>query len=411
MRVFFKYLFGGFGVIVLLSYALLTISVTQGYLYKELSIYLSKITKNRIIIEDINLSNYPLLSIDAKINNRSKIHLVGSVNLRGLDMNYTLYGDSFAYNQFVLDERIDFRGNIHGDYQYLLFNGEGKIDNHHNQSLGEITIHNGSFDIKHQHLLAHYHLHIDELSYLEPYLHHRYRGEFESDGTIESNHKDFVIQGKTGSFEGDLHYLYVPKSIKLNLKGVSLVKLLEQYGSKALLSAKIFGKVEYIISEKATYIDTKLKEAHFRKSNITDTIQQTTGINLLSHQYNKSSFVGKYKNGKLLADIKIDDGKNHLYFNQTTIESRSKKLNAQFELKMRSQEFHGKLYGTLHNPKLSLNLSKLLKYQIDRELGTLLNANQKEELKRGIDHYKDQLKEVNIDEVKEQAKDFLKKFF
>ncbi len=407
MRLLLKYLLGFFGFISLLLYFFLNSNFSNHYL----SDYLSEKSKNKITVVSWRIKEYPKLNIKVKINGTADLLLEGRADLDTLDMNYTLTGDSFSYGKTFLDASIDFRGNLHGTYNVLMLEGEGNVSNHQEKLLGKLTLKDASFDLSKEAFLGHYLLDIQELAHLEPYLHQRYKGALLTTGIVEYRDKNVTLRGETDSFKGHLYYHYQPSSIDLTLKGVSLVKLLEQYRYKALVEAKVFGTVRYDPIQKIAHIDTQLKGAHFQKNKITDAIQKQTGINLLSHRYEQSSLKGVYQESKLSATIKIDDGQEHLYLKETTIEGQSKKLNAKFELKMQGQELYGRLYGTINKPKVSLDISKSLKYQVDRHLGKFLNPTQKEELKESLGGMKKQLKDINMDQVKKKAKNLLKNLF
>jgi len=79
------------------------------------------------------------------------------------------------------------------------------------------------------------------------------------------------------------------------------------------------------------------------------------------------------------------------------------------------QELYGGIYGTLKNPKVSIDMQKTLKYQLQKQIGSLLGIGKQELIKRKLNSVKEDvsktLEEVDVERVKEKAKSFLNDFF
>ena len=140
-------------------------------------------------------------------------------------------------------------------------------------------------------------------------------------------------------------------------------------------------------------------------------ILQTTGINLRKHVYDKSSFNGAYQHELLQATLKIDNGKEHLYLKEIKLHTAKKQIHAKFELKMQGQEFYGTIHGDLNNPKVSLDMKKLIRYQVEQQFGELLDNPNNQKIQKEINQVKEILKDVDVDAVTEQAKSLLEGFF
>ena len=280
--------------------------------------------------------------------------------------------------------------------------------------IGNLTIIDGYYHHSKHEASAKYAINLKELAYFEPFLKRKYRGSFESEGSIRYQ-KGITVTGKSNKFDGLLSYEYHKNSLELNLKGVSLVKLLKFFSYPALLSAKVYGSIDYAIADKIVLMNTKLKETRFRKTKMTDMIFASTGIDMLQDVYNKSSFVGGYQNNLLKSTLKIDNGVRHVYLTNTQMNSKTNAINSKFEVKIAGEELYGDIYGTLENPKVSIDMQKLLKYQLNKQIGNFLGTERKEVIKKEFNSVKDEvsktLEEIDVDSVKEKAKSFLNGFF
>ena len=474
------------------------------------SVYLSKKTQNSIEVSALKIDAYPHVSMDITINNHAKVHLEGIGTPSKLKMNYHLTGDSFRYNNFFVENRLEIFGNIKGSPSSLLVDGEGDLFNGkvafnclklpamfknvtidlkgvysekvlkflHQKPLitgkanikanfkkfskyqkdgdavirmqqanmpsvsgrlpfalkseiefkdieyfyklgikskvGNLTVIDGYYHKRKHEANALYAIDLEELSPFEPLLKRRYKGGFKSEGSFY--YKDGVnLIGKSDKFEGLFYYKYSKSRLELDLKGVSLEKLLHYFSYPVLLSAKVYGSLDYNRLDKILLIDTKLKETQFRKTKITDMILTTTGIDMLHDRYNNSSFAGVYKNNILESTLKIDNGSQHVYLTKTKVNTKKNSINSDFDVKLTGEELSGEIYGTLDDPSVSINMKKLLKYQLRKRLGSWLGGEKKETVKKELNSIKEDvsntLNKVDVNSVKEKAKSFLKDFF
>jgi hypothetical protein len=510
--VFWKYLLWFLSFLTIVIFYLLNTSLGHYTIAQTLSSVLSKKTKNTLEVSSLNIDNYPNIRMNIKINNGATAFIDGIVNGKELDIDYHLVGDSFRYNAFKLNEKIDIKGHAWGQLSQPFIEGEGKLfegevafsfiktakafknlkmalrnvnsekvllhlkkkpllvgkadinayfkyfskhksdgdalvymkratmprvsgtvpfsfkskmkfkdmeyfyDIGIKSDIGNMIVADGYYHKSKHESKANYAVDIKELSYFENFLKHKYRGGFQSEGAMSYYKKKLIVTGQSNKFGGLLKYKYVKEKIELNLYGVSLVKLLRFFSYPPLLSAKVYGSIDYHIKDKIVLMNTTLKEAKFRKTKMTDMIFNTTGIDMLKDTYDKSSFVGGYENSILSSTLKIDNGSDkHVYLTDTKMYSKTNAIQSKFEVKIVGEELYGDIYGTLKNPKVSIDMQKLLKYQLNKRLGEWLGTEQKEEITQKLNSVKEDvsktLEKVDVESVKEKAKSFLNGFF
>ena len=479
---------------------------------KGLSFVLSKQTNNNLEVSSLNISNYPKISMNIKINNGATVFLEGVVNSKEIDMDYHLVGNRFKYNTIHLNDKFDIKGHVSGLLWQPFITGEGKVfdgevvfsfikmsktfknlkvalrgvnskkvliylkkrpllrgkaditahfqyfSTYKNDGeariqikkatmpsvsssvpftfkskikfkdmeyfynigiksdIGNMIISDGYYDKRKHEAKAKYALDLKELAYFEKLLKHKYRGDFQSTGTLSYNKKDLVITGESNNFEGLLGYKYFNQKLELTLNGVSLVKLLKSFSYPTLLSAKVSGSIDYNIKDKIVLLNTTLRKTKFRKTKMTEMIFNTTGIDMLKDTYNDSSFVGGYQNAVLYSTLKIDNGNDkHIYLTDTRMYSKTNAIKSKFEVKIEGEKLYGSIYGTLKNPSVSIDMQKSLNYQMHKRLGSLLGTENKEVIKQKLNSVKEDisktLEEVDVASVKEKAKNFLNGFF
>jgi len=368
--------------------------------FKDINVHLSSVNSEKVL----NFLHYkPLVigkaDIDAKFKIFSKYHKDGKALILMQNANMPTVSGVVP---FGLKTEIRFK-----DIEYLYKGGiKSKI--------GNLTIVDGCYNQSTHEASAKYAIDLKELAYFEPFLKRKYHGSFDSEGSIHYKN-GFHVTGKSNKFEGLLAYEYHKKSLELKLEGVSLIKLLNILSYPALLSAKVYGSIDYDMTDKIVLINTKLRETKFRKTKMTDMIFNSTGINMLNDVYNNSSFVGGYQYNILKSTLKIDNGLKHVYLTDTVMNSKTNSIKSKFEVEIAGNELYGDIYGTLDNPKVSINMQKLLKYQLNKQIGNFLGTENKEaikkELKSVTEDVSKTLEEIDVNSVKEKAKSFLNGFF
>lgn len=301
----------------------------------------------------------------------------------------------------------------------ISFTSEITIDNRRfeykmdmNSSVGKVSFINGEFDPKSQIISSEYYLDIYDLAFFEKLLNRKVEGELKTKGRLIYD-DSFNISGVVSKFGGDIHYIYDQriKEIKLILEKVSLEQILKELGYPVQMRADIFGEVLYDIKNGIVVFDNRFKKTRLQKNRITDMVFKVSEIDMTNYLYDKSSFLGFYKNSLLRGDLRIDSGKEHIYFDTLQFNRETKQITSDLHIKMAKQEVAGKITGTISDPKFELNLSHLLKYQLKKGVTELLGEEKSDKIKREIVEIERQLDEVNMESVTEKTKKLFNDFF
>ncbi len=367
---------------------------------KDMNIILEEVDSQKVL----KLLKKPLIlkgkvDVDAAFKSFSKYKKRGQAKIV---MSDALMPDVASKVPFSLHTTIDFDDIA---YKYV-----GKIDS----KIGNLIVTKGEYHQSRKVAQANYKLHLKDLSYFEKFLKHKYIGGLDANGSVIYDN-GLLVKGYTHKFGGRLEYTYKKKNIDLKLNEVYLERLLEQFSYPIVLRSDVSGTINYDMKDKIILINTKLQKTRFIQTKMTKMIYNTTGINLLSGEYDKSTFTGGYQNQLLSSELKIDDGVSHLYLIDTKMNAQNNKVNSKFEIKMQCQEIYGDIYGTLEDPKVSVDMSRLLKYQMNKQMGAWLGTQKSEVVKKELKSVKkdvtEKLKEINVDDVTQTAKSILNGFF
>lgn len=107
-------------------------------------------------------------------------------------------------------------------------------------------------------------------------------------------------------------------------------------------------------------------------SKLIDVIHKKSGADMRKETFDSSILDAIYHNGLLLGDITLTNKKSHLFLTSILVDTNQSTINAYFDFKMQNQEFSGKVYGSLSDPDVNLDMQKLIRYQMDKQLDSMM---------------------------------------
>ena len=361
------------------------------------------------IVDDINLSGHVSGSF-------KRLHIVGA----GTAMEGNVTYDGMKIKDTYEDVSIDFK-NIHALKLFTLLgeptfpNGKADVTAHFSyindkKKKGHLTytLHNGNYaslplwlkasaDIKNTQLnfvangsLASTHIDISkghynfdtnrskafytiktkDLSSLKPLI-GKFMGPFSSSGEITYD-KQLQVRGLSSSYGGMIDFLYKKDMLYIDLEKVSLTLLMNLFPYPKVLDAQINGNINYDYKQEKLLIQTDINNTRFLNSDLVQNVFKKSGVNMLKENFPYSSLRATYQNKVLQGNIILKNKQSHFYLTNTIVDSKRDTVQALFDLKMQGQEFAGKIYGSPKHPKIDLNMKKLMRYQMDKQLDSVM---------------------------------------
>ncbi len=253
-------------------------------------------------------------------------------------------------------------------------------DDHHtfnidlNATAFTLYLQDGTYNQKEKKAHAHYLLQIEDLRALEQILGYTYRGSLDATGEV-SYATYLKITGVTSSFGGKSHFLFEKEKLHITLNKSNLQDILSLFSIPHMLDATATGEIEYHLISKILTAKTKLTQAHFVPCTLSDALKKKAGIDLLKERFDNAHLNLVYHNKVIQGELKLANDHSHLFLTNTLIDTHLNTLDAYFDLKMQGEEFSGKVYGSLDSPKINLNLQKLMRYQMDKQVDKMIGKN------------------------------------
>ncbi|MGB5505823.1 MAG: hypothetical protein WBM70_03950 [Sulfurovum sp.] len=235
----------------------------------------------------------------------------------------------------------------------------------------KINISEGSRDADANLTTAFYVIDVKDLTEFEELLGFRYHGPLYAMG--EATHtKHLKLQGVSKTFGGILDFVYEKDKLNIDLTEVSFKRFMTLFPHPILLDGDTTGKINYDFIQKRMIVKTNLKNAKFLPSDMVSTIYKKSQVNMLVEEFDYSTLEAIYQNDILRGDLKLESDNSSFYLTNTTLNTEKNTIDAYFDFKMQDQEFTGKVYGSVDDPKVNLNMQKLIRHKMDKQMDSMV---------------------------------------
>jgi hypothetical protein len=235
----------------------------------------------------------------------------------------------------------------------------------------KINITKGSRDTDTNTTSAFYVIDVKDLTVFEKLLGYKYHGPFYAMGEA-TYHKHFKVQGLSKTFGGMLDFVYEKDRLDIDLDDVSFKQFMSLFPFQVMIDGDTTGKVNYDFIKKRMLVNTKLKNAKFLHSDLVSNIYKKADVNMLLEEFDDSTLEASYQNDILQGDLKLSNDRGHFFLTNTIMNTDTNTINAYFDFKMQEQQFSGKVYGALDDPEVDLNMKKLIRHKMDKQMDSMV---------------------------------------
>ena len=435
-------------------------------LYTLISHKISNKVGLEVMVESIDISQFPNITLEMYIEKKAKLILSGYMDDSQMDMDYTLHSDCIASNVCKIDDNLEIQGHVKGPFYKLFIDGKGraldgnvsysamkftdKVENirvdmkavnstklltllgqepliqgkanakvhfehmakntkkgsilydvqdnnfsgiplyvqskviiddmQHTFTLDvtsphlKVNISKGHYDQENSSAEAFYIVDIKDLAKLETLLGHQYLGAFYAMGELKYD-KYVHINGLSKSFGGMSDFTFERDGLHVKLDDVSLKDIMTLFPIPSMIDADATGDIHYNFIRQTMIVNADLTGAKFLRSKLVDIIHKKAGVKMMKESFDQSRIEMSYYNNTIRGFLKLKNRNSHLYLTGATVNTEHNTIDAYFDFKMQKQEFRGKVFGSLDNPEVNLDMQKLIKYQMDKQLDKMMGKN------------------------------------
>ena len=224
---------------------------------------------------------------------------------------------------------------------------------------------------------AFYVIDVKDLSVFEDLLGFKYYGPLYAMG--ESTFTEHLsLQGVSKTFGGMLDFVYQEDKLDIDLDAVSFKRFMSLFPYPILLDADATGKINYNFAQKKMTVKTDLNHAKFLSSEMVSSIYKKANVNMLVEEFDDSTLEVTYQNSMIQGNLKLANDTSHFSLTNTKLNTDKNTIDAYFDFKMQDQEFSGKVYGSMDNPKVNLNMQKLIRHKMDEQMDSMVGKGNRE---------------------------------
>jgi len=320
----------------------------------------------KLIMRDVNSSKLLRLmgedaiihgkaNVDIDFEHMDKSHKKGTILYHVKDHNFKGIPLDLATKIDIENEKHTFKIDVTSPYLTL-------------------NITKGTYNQKEKKANAFYVLDVKDLSKLDKLLGSTYRGDFYARGVL--SYDTFLkITGLSKTFGGMTEFTFEKDGLKIHLDNTKLENIMSLFPMPPMLTAYATGDIYYNFIQETVVVNTKLKNARFVECNLARVIRKKADVNILKEVFDDAHLDLTHHHDIIRGNLSLANNHSHLYLKNTKINTERKSINAYFDFKMQRQEFSGKVYGSLDNPKVNLNMQKLVRYQMDKQVDKMIGRN------------------------------------
>lgn len=259
------------------------------------------------------------------------------------DIKYTLKSQSFIQNNIASFD-VDLVSNI-----------------------AKFNLQNSSFDIKNRTLKGLYTLHVEDLNKLYFLTEHKLRGNCKIGGNYIYK-ENIYIDGKSAFLDAKTNF-----TLKNNIFTLKSEKLKTTNLTYMLYYPKVFDSyssldINYDLLEQNGTANLTALNGKLTKSALTDIIKSASRYDLTKEVF-KNTLLNTKINKQNIDFILLMNGKNsYIKMPSGHFNTKNKKINSKFEIKISKKDFQGKIKGTINKPRIKLDNSVYLKKKINKEI-------------------------------------------
>lgn len=319
---------------------------------KNLNIKMTNIHANKLYTL-MGLAGLP----HGKATLKAEFKYLSKENKKG-KLHYTLKDAHYKTLPLALSTDININKTLH------------TFSSHINLNHAKINIEKGTYDEHTKKTHALFTLNIQNLEQIEALIGNTYHGPFHAKGKINYNNA-LKIRGLSKSFGGLTDFLYQDDILYVDFKDASFESIIQMLDYPNYLEAHTNGSINYDFKKELLLINTKLDNARFLKSDFVEKAYDKAGINLLYETFDASELAIKYQHNIITGGMKLSNLKNHIYLTNMHINTKQKTVNAYFDVLIQNKEFTGKIYGSLDDPKINLDMQKLIQHEMDKQIDSI----------------------------------------
>ncbi len=334
-----------------------TYSVRLSDFEPETIVYLIKGAKIDKLLYTVNQPIYAkgFVDIQGDITGTKPESLAGKITTKiykGI-VNTLVVNEKYATK---LKQALNFNGEIITDLKPYQLISNAKIYT----SMANVFANKAIVNIQDNSISSDYQVDISDLQKLYDVTQTKMKGSIKLDGTILKN-KDLTVIGTSDIFNGKLDFKLFNDDFTANVNNIKVKSLTDMLYYPEVFNSNANAKVTYNLAKSTGVVDANLINGHFLPNKFSSILNQFAKFDLTKEVYESVDLDSKINKNIIKSTVRMKSKLTEITIPSSSIDTTKRTINAIVESKIKAIEVGAVVSGSLDNPQVKVDTSKLLK--------------------------------------------------
>ncbi len=333
------------------------------------------------LLRILNEPSYAKASIDLKGNLKAKDFINGNISseIKNGLLSNAVMNKAFGMK---LKDKIEFSMNNKNILEKNLINSTSKILT----SVGNLVLDNSVFDMKKNKFTSNYNLILPDLLKLRDIISKKMRGKVKLLGSIESEGKNFKVDGSSEIIGGKFNFNLFNNDFKASLKDAQVKDLTHMLYYPKVFDSRANLNLNYNLLSKKGKLRGDLLKGRFLPNQFSSLVNQFAKFDLTREVY-ENVILDTNINDKLLnSSLNMKSKHTQIDIKDSKIDMKKDLVDAKIKADIQKIKLDVKVKGNINNPKISLDTKALLKGKVGKKIDKIIDKNIKNKEVKDVLH-------------------------
>ncbi len=255
-----------------------------------------------------------------------------------------------------LKQALNFKGEIITDLKPYQLVSNAKVYT----SMANVFVNKAIVNIKDNSINSDYQVNISDLQKLYDVTQTKMKGSVKLDGTILKN-KDLTVTGTSDIFNGKLDFKLFNDDFTANVNNIKVKSLTDMLYYPEVFNSNANAKVTYNLTSAEGIVDANLINGHFLPNKFSGILNQFAKFDLTKEVYESVDLDSKINKNIIKSTVKMKSKLTEITVPSSSLDTTKRTIDAIVEAKIKAIEVGAVVSGSLDNPSVKVDTSKLLK--------------------------------------------------
>jgi hypothetical protein len=300
-----------------------------------------------------------LININGSFSSLAKNNINGTLNTSFTDGKTfpDFFKKKFGWDQTI----IKYQGNIDTIIHSSI--SQNKINM--TSSVGNINTTNTIYNLNTGELVSDFLLTIPDLDRLFFMTKKHLNGNMKISGDISKN-KNLIVNAHSETLGGKINFRLVNDKLTLKVDKAKTSQIMKTLTYPVLFESPVNATMRYNIKTKKGQLNATLLEGHLTPNSVTDIVKNHTKYNLTKELYKESKIDAVINNKVITGNLNMHSKSTFITSKNAEINTEKNTINASVRIEVKKHPVTIKLKGDIQKPSIGVEVSELMKNELDK---------------------------------------------